>query len=442
MFRRILPLTLTCSVALAAAALTRAPEAVRAWLPTPQALPSSEAPFTAGHCQDRCTLLIAGVTPTYLKAPVWPYPAAPEDYRGLTDTLMLVHLAAGRAPEVISLPRDTWLERPGFGAGRLNEVNRLGGAEALAQSTEALTGSRPDHVLLLNMHAVRAIVEAAGGIEVDVPVDMEYHDRAGGLDISLKAGRQRLSGVQAEGFLRWRHDGRGDIGRAERQQLFVRALTRQLSQPREWWRASAIKEALQQSSSGSLRSEDLMTLIGILARSGAALAQPETTLLPGSYGQIGEWIPDLGAAHELTATWQDSASAAERKEDTEEEVADALRDAQITVLNAGAPAGSARHVAAWLRAQGFRAEAQNASEPASGTQGPAERALSSALEAVARGVTVKHVQGGGQISSLPAKSEQESGEAETGRSGGEALTLQVYLDEHTRLDSALLSGEP
>ncbi|MFN9907011.1 MAG: LCP family protein, partial [bacterium] len=72
-----------------------------------------------------------------------------------------------------------------------------------------------------------------GGIEVDVPKRMEYTDNTQGLYIDLQPGLQTLKGRDLEGFLRFRHDETGDIGRLERQQLAVQALFRKLIRPEQ-----------------------------------------------------------------------------------------------------------------------------------------------------------------------------------------------------------------
>jgi anionic cell wall polymer biosynthesis LytR-Cps2A-Psr (LCP) family protein len=79
-----------------------------------------------------------------------------------------------------------------------------------------------------------------GGVEVDVPKRMFYTDNTQGLYIDLQPGRQTLKGRDLEGFLRFRHDETGDIGRMERQQLVVQSLLRKLSRPDQLVRLPAL----------------------------------------------------------------------------------------------------------------------------------------------------------------------------------------------------------
>jgi anionic cell wall polymer biosynthesis LytR-Cps2A-Psr (LCP) family protein len=75
------------------------------------------------------------------------------------------------------------------------------------------------------------VADALGGIEVDVPKRMAYIDNSQGLTIDLHPGLQNLKGRDLEGFLRFRHDEMGDIGRLERQRMALQALFRKITSP-------------------------------------------------------------------------------------------------------------------------------------------------------------------------------------------------------------------
>jgi len=79
--------------------------------------------------------------------------------------------------------------------------------------------------------AVRSIVDALGGIDIYVEKDMRYHDYTANLHINLKKGQQHLDADQVVGYLRFRHDAMGDIGRAQRQQWFLRGLLEEMQKP-------------------------------------------------------------------------------------------------------------------------------------------------------------------------------------------------------------------
>ncbi|GMA16417.1 LytR family transcriptional regulator [Deinococcus metallilatus] len=282
------------------------------------------------------TLLLAGVTPNYPPSPVWPYPAAPEDYTGLTDTIVLAQVRPDGTANLLSIPRDTWVNIPGWGFGKINGSNVHGGPEMLVNAVENLTGVPIDGYALLSLHAVRSLTDAAGGVTLDVPKRMKYDDTAGHLHIDLQPGRQHLNGQQAEGFLRFRHDGLGDIGRVARQQTYLSALVGRMKNPLNWWRLPGMVGALDQNTKTNLTREDVGALLG------AALGGLKVNMhtVPGSFGNGGTWLPDRAALHELVA---------EQFRDPNDP-----RPLTVAVVNTAAPDGSARRLKTRLEGLGYQ----------------------------------------------------------------------------------------
>lgn len=282
-------------------------------------------------------VLLAGVTPDYDdSASVWPYPAKPEDFTFLTDTIVLAQLRPDGTAQLLSIPRDTWVNIPGWGMGKINGANRHGGPETLVAAVQDLTGVRVDAHVLLSLNALRSMTEAAGGVTLDVPQRMKYDDNAGGLHIDLQPGRQHLSGEQAEGFLRFRKDGMGDIGRVERQQTFLTAMANRLKNPLHWWRLPSVVGALYQNTRSDLTRAEVGALLG------AALSGPRinTYTVPGDFGGGGTWVPDRAALAALVA---------EQFRDPGDP-----RGLRVAVLNVGAPNGSARQLRDQLVGLGYR----------------------------------------------------------------------------------------
>lgn len=281
------------------------------------------------------TVLLAGVTPNYPKfAPVWPWPALPEDYSGLTDTIVLAQLRPDGTTRLLSIPRDTWVNVPDFGWGKINGANPHGGPETLVSTVQNLTGIQVDAYVLLSLNAMRAMTTAAGGVTLDVAQDMKYDDNAGKLHIDLQAGRQHLNGMEAEGYLRFRHDNLGDIGRVARQQNFLGALLGKIRSPLNWWRLPGIVGAVDHNMKSNLSREQVAQALG------AALSGPKVTMysVPGTFGD-GPWLVDRAALATL--------------------VENQFRDPNdprrftIAVVNTAAPAGSARRLKAKLEGLGY-----------------------------------------------------------------------------------------
>ena len=155
-----------------------------------------------------------------------------------SDTILLTSVRLdGTGATLISVPRDARVRLPGrhrytkinaaYAEGRLNLLR-----DTLAQS-QVMNASLP-YYFVLDSETVHRVVDALGGVTIDVPYDMNYDDSWGGLHIHLRKGRQRLDGGQAVGFLRWRKNNIGgggghgdDFSRAARQRALLIALAQQ-----------------------------------------------------------------------------------------------------------------------------------------------------------------------------------------------------------------------
>ncbi|MFI5803589.1 LCP family protein [Streptomyces sp. NPDC051561] len=154
-----------------------------------------------------------------------------------SDTVMLLHLAADRKrAEVLSVPRDLRVDMPSClrsdgeyslaQNAQFNWAFQFGGAACTIRTLEKLTGIRIDHHLTVDFKGFTKIVNAVGGVEVDVK--RPEHDPNVGLD--LNAGKHLLQGEQALGYVRARKyvgDG-SDLNRIERQQDFVNRLAEKI----------------------------------------------------------------------------------------------------------------------------------------------------------------------------------------------------------------------
>lgn len=151
---------------------------------------------------------------------------------GNTDVMTVLRVRNG-VTEVTQVPRDTYIESRRFGPLKANALYSLGGPEAVKEELSRHLGRPVQHHVLINLSAIRRMADALGGIVVNVPKRMVYTDRTQGLYIDLQPGPQLLKGKDLEGFLRFRHDELGDIGRLERQKLAIQALVKKLSEPSE-----------------------------------------------------------------------------------------------------------------------------------------------------------------------------------------------------------------
>jgi LCP family protein required for cell wall assembly len=123
----------------------------------------------------------------------------------------------------LSIPRDLEWELPGYRPQKINAYHSIGGKELAKLAVESVVGFPIDHVVVLDYGAFQEMVDIVGGVDVFVPKNMKWTDKAGDLYINLKAGRQKLDGYNAMCFVRFRHTD-SDFKRMERQREFMLAL--------------------------------------------------------------------------------------------------------------------------------------------------------------------------------------------------------------------------
>ena len=155
---------------------------------------------------------------------------------GRSDTMLIIHLSKARdRAYIISLPRDSLVVIPEHVSssdketiiparkGKLNSAFSYGGAPLLIETIELATSIKIDHYVEVSFAGFAGIVDALGGIEVCTKVDIDDPKS----HLVLSAGVHTLDGIEALKYVRTRDfDGRGDIGRMQRQQQFMSAVMR------------------------------------------------------------------------------------------------------------------------------------------------------------------------------------------------------------------------
>lgn len=218
------------------------------------------------------------------------------DFEGLTDTMMLLRFdPTTDTVTILSLPRDTQVLIKNDPYSKLNEANARGGPALAAETVSALLGGVPiDRYVRVNPMAIEALVDAIGGITINVPRELKYQDDSQHLYIHLRPGPQRLNGRQALHFLLYRQDGLGDIGRIQRQQMFMRAFQEQALTPQTLTRLPQILAVIKEYVDTNLTGEELVALVRFVQQTPREKLQ--MLLLPGQFGGSGRlasyWIPD------------------------------------------------------------------------------------------------------------------------------------------------------
>jgi len=187
---------------------------------------------------------------------------------GNTDVIAALRVD-GDTTKITQVPRDSYIEAEGYGPHKINALYSLGGLDLLKRELSRKLDRPISHHVMVNLSAIRRMADAIGGIEVNVPKRMYYVDNSQGLYIDLQPGVQTLKGRQLEGFLRFRHDEMGDIGRIERQQLALQGLFHKLTRPEQLVRLPILLSAA---------GKDLKTDLGPMELGGLVTAMGTTHL--------------------------------------------------------------------------------------------------------------------------------------------------------------------
>jgi len=138
-----------------------------------------------------------------------------------TDTIMVLHLSANGSPPVLmSIPRDSYVNIPGYGYNKINAAYALGGPQLLAEAVQNATGLYISHYMGIGLGGLDGVVNDVGGVRICVPGPM-VDPKAG---LNLKAGCQTLNGAQALGYVRTRNFAQGDLQREQDQRLLLKAV--------------------------------------------------------------------------------------------------------------------------------------------------------------------------------------------------------------------------
>lgn len=146
---------------------------------------------------------------------------------GRTDTIMLLHIPRSGQAQLVSIPRDSYVEVPGFGMDKINAAFAYGGPKLLTQTVEGNTDLHIDHYAEIGMGGLANVVDSVGGVDICVPEPI--NDPLAGID--LQEGCQKLEGSDALGYVRTRATAMGDLDRVQRQREFFAALLDKITSP-------------------------------------------------------------------------------------------------------------------------------------------------------------------------------------------------------------------
>jgi len=213
-----------------------------------------------------------------------------------TDVMFTVQLKDGRT-QLTQVPRDTFIESEKYGVMKANALYSSGGPQMVKQELSKLLSAKVDRYLVINLNAVQRLADAIGGVEVDVPKRMYYVDNSQGLYIDLYPGKQLLKGESLEGFLRFRHDELGDIGRMERQKLVLSEVFKKLANPLMATRLPELMNIAGKDVLSDLSPMDMGSLVTAMATT--KLSSSRLSGTPYWHEDISYWLPDINPKREL-----------------------------------------------------------------------------------------------------------------------------------------------
>lgn len=272
--------------------------------------PKQQKGFNLPILQQKQNILIVGVDSNGKNA---------DPFKGTrSDTMILVNLdPAGHSINAISIPRDSKVYLANdFGVQKINAAHALGGIDLTIKTVEDTLGIKVNKYVVVNNDGVKKLVDALGGVPVYIEKDMYYNDYSGGLHINLSKGLHVLNGEQVEGYLRFRKDGLGDIGRTSRQQWFVKAVLEKLQSPSV---IPKIPEVLNIASTYVKTNLSLYEMSHIAAAlRNINMSDVEFATLPGApskKGYISYWILDPEKTQEVIdrMVYRDKPSPSDKK---------------------------------------------------------------------------------------------------------------------------------
>jgi len=233
------------------------------------------------HTADMLNILILGVDQR-------------EEEAARADTIIMAFLDLEKKEiSLLSIPRDTRVAIPGKDTVRkINYAHAVGGAKLTAETVEQFLGVPVHYYIETNFDGFGGIIDVLGGVTLNVEQRMYKPEE----NIDLQPGLQKLNGKAALAYVRWRDDGRGDIGRIERQQKFFKAVSSQALRFSTIWKIPDLLDEISKQVKTDMKLQKMI----ILANNFRDLSnlKLETVMVPGVPEDINGgsyWIADQKA---------------------------------------------------------------------------------------------------------------------------------------------------
>jgi LCP family protein required for cell wall assembly len=206
------------------------------------------------------------------------------------DTIMVALVDKKSASvKLLSIPRDTYTQVSGHGRTKINHAYAYGGEKLMLETVNKLLGLNIEKYVVADFQGFVNIVDILGGVRMNVEKRMYYPPEG----IDLMPGDQVLDGDKALQYVRFRSDGKGDIGRVARQQEFLKQLADKALQISTVWKIPDLIKEASRSIETNLSIPEMISLGNTFKNIDTSAIEAKT--LPGWPDYINEisyWIPD------------------------------------------------------------------------------------------------------------------------------------------------------
>jgi len=195
---------------------------------------------------------------------------------------------------VVFVPRDTRVKIPEYGIGKINASHAYGGIELTDKTIENFLDVPIDYYVETDFNGFSDIIDAIGGVNIDIEEPLEYVDKAGGVNIDLPAGDNiHLNGEEALDYVRYREPIKADIGRIQRQQKFIQAVMDKLLSPDIIVKLPAIYSNVTDAVNTNIPLKDVSPFLSLAKNTD--LNSLKTDMIPGKpkyIDGISYWVPE------------------------------------------------------------------------------------------------------------------------------------------------------
>ena len=229
-----------------------------------------------------------------------------KDDAGRSDTLFVVMLDKSKKnAALLSVPRDTRVKIKGHGWDKINAAFAYGGQKLTRETVQDFLGIKLNNYVLVDFRGFKGLVDAVGGVDINVEKRMYYYDPYDGFEIDLRPGMQHMDGKTAMQYVRYR-DEEGDIGRIRRQQKFLMALYRHIASKNIIAKIPGVSKQIMSMVKTDLSLKEMVEL-GNVMRDMVEKDGLKMSMVPGEpeyIDGISYWIPDIPKMRQKMADMQ------------------------------------------------------------------------------------------------------------------------------------------